>query len=74
MMPGVNAISSVVADEFLHLPSFGYRPVPQTAIIEKALDALKIGIAYGEGRGEGKDVLETATHTAAYLLDNRISF
>jgi hypothetical protein len=68
MMPGVNAISSVVADEFLHLPSFGYRPVPQTAIIEKALDALKIGIAYGEGRGEGKDVLETATHTGAFLL------
>lgn len=66
MLPGINAISSVVADHVLHIPSFGYRPIPQADVINKGLDAIKAGIEYAEGAKEGKDVAETASHAIAY--------
>lgn len=66
MMPGVNAISSVVADYALGVPTFGYRPVPQAAVIERGLDTIRATIRLAKGEGQATNLIEQISHGLAY--------
>ena len=68
MMSGVNQVASVIADQALHIPSSGYRPIPQVEAVDNLINTVKKGTAYAQGTGTGQSALESGTHAAAFAM------
>lgn len=67
MLPVVGQMASVVADNALHLNSFGYRPLPQVAVPEKIILGISKAISAAQGEAEPKDAAEAISHALTFL-------
>ncbi len=66
MLTGIGQIASVIADEALGLQSYGYKPVPQLAVLEKMMTAGVKTLKLASGEAEVADVAEAIIHAVSY--------